>query len=1134
MSTIPIPPFPSPQSELEEFLLSPHHLPIHHVVNDQKLWPRQADPYSLMELPICPTHSNIIIRRDAKTGALLDYCEVKVEKAGLTPKNSTSLQRAPAPSDMSIKGDPAHFPFWPGGLDEPKSIQEFLNTKDEEELDFEENLLTTPPGLLAGVDFTDNTASSSTNKSFAKVSLQELFNESGIDINWLADTSVSSAEKKENADNIIPKDGGVDGDVIDNLVEGSWPNDVSTGVATSEDREWAIKVDLQESVEDFYQKISNMAHTWPFELDAFQKQAILRLESQDCVFVAAHTSAGKTVVAEYAIAMSLSHKTKTIYTSPIKALSNQKFHDFRQTFNEANIGLVTGDVQIRKEAPCLIMTTEILRSMLYHGSDIIRDVEWVIFDEVHYINDSERGVVWEEVLIMLPDHVGLILLSATVPNSMQFADWVGRTKRKKIYVISTSKRPVPLQHFLYTGNSKQTQDQLYMIVDENRKYLSRGYKIAMDSKKDKEKPKFGAKGKTFTTAAQDKNVWLSLINMLQKKDKLPLVAFTFSRNRCDVNADMLTNLDLTDSHEKHKINSFFQKSISILKGSDRELPQVLKMKDRLKRGIGVHHSGILPIIKEIVELLFGQGLVRLLFATETFAMGVNMPARTVAFDSITKHDGLRNRELYPGEYVQMAGRAGRRGKDTTGTVIIVCKGDVPEEGELSKMILGTPTTLESQFRLTYTMLLNILRVQTLRVEDMMMRSFAEMDSMKNKIERKEKLEKLMKAALSLSSLMCPICMEDIKMYYESCDRYGYIRRKLNDYLLKNHKILTPGRLVIIDTDKYNYSLSVILQHDVRSSSSAYKVLMLCNQDDMSEKASASLGRYDEHHVRPYRPLRQLFVPEGFLGHNIVSITCKQIVQICKDVIQVNGQKLINDHMTGLLPRFKDRPPSVEMVKAIEMLRDYSEAGEIELMDSAASFNVKDLDYMEMMQEMELLHKTLPNYSCLKCPDFSDHFEKTREKIELEREKKNLKFQLSEKSLLLMPEYHQKLDVLKKLQCIDHDETVKLKGRVACEIHTQEIIITEILFRNALENFTPAEIAALLSSMVFQQDRCSEPNLTDNLKKGKDIILMIAQEIAEVEKSCGLNTSVDDYQRQFKFGLVEVVYEWANGKVRSLH
>jgi antiviral helicase SKI2 len=333
---------------------------------------------------------------------------------------------------MSIKGDPAHFPFWPGGLDEPKSIQEFLNTKDEEELDFEENLLTTPPGLLAGVDFTDNTASSSTNKSFAKVSLQELFNESGIDINWLADTSVSSAEKKENADNIIPKDGGVDGDVIDNLVEGSWPNDVSTGVATSEDREWAIKVDLQESVEDFYQKISNMAHTWPFELDAFQKQAILRLESQDCVFVAAHTSAGKTVVAEYAIAMSLSHKTKTIYTSPIKALSNQKFHDFRQTFNEANIGLVTGDVQIRKEAPCLIMTTEILRSMLYHGSDIIRDVEWVIFDEVHYINDSERGVVWEEVLIMLPDHVGLILLSATVPNSMQFADWVGLVINKLI------------------------------------------------------------------------------------------------------------------------------------------------------------------------------------------------------------------------------------------------------------------------------------------------------------------------------------------------------------------------------------------------------------------------------------------------------------------------------------------------------------------------------------------------------------------------------------------------------------------------------------------------------------------------------------------------------------------------------
>ncbi len=188
--------------------------------------------------------------------------------------------------------------------------------------------------------------------------------------------------------------------------------------------EWAEMVDISRPVLDFHERVPRMAHTWPFELDDFQKQAILRLEGNESVFVSAHTSAGKTVVAEYAIALSQKHMTRTIYTSPIKALSNQKFRDFKDTFKD--VGLVTGDIQINATATCLIMTTEILRSMLYNGSDIVRDMEYVIFDEVHYINDAERGVVWEEVLILLPDHVNIIMLSATVPNTLDFADWVSR------------------------------------------------------------------------------------------------------------------------------------------------------------------------------------------------------------------------------------------------------------------------------------------------------------------------------------------------------------------------------------------------------------------------------------------------------------------------------------------------------------------------------------------------------------------------------------------------------------------------------------------------------------------------------------------------------------------------------------
>ena len=199
-------------------------------------------------------------------------------------------------------------------------------------------------------------------------------------------------------------------------------------------------IPFSEPIKNFYERVQDMAHQYPFELDTFQKQAIIKLEEHNHVFVAAHTSAGKTVVAEYCIALSKKHMTKSIYTSPIKALSNQKYRDFKVTFGD--VGLITGDIQIDPTANCLIMTTEILRSMLYCGSDVTRDLEYVIFDEVHYINDSDRGHVWEEVLILLPDHVCIVMLSATVPNTLEFANWVGKTKRKKVYVISTAKRPV--------------------------------------------------------------------------------------------------------------------------------------------------------------------------------------------------------------------------------------------------------------------------------------------------------------------------------------------------------------------------------------------------------------------------------------------------------------------------------------------------------------------------------------------------------------------------------------------------------------------------------------------------------------------------------------------------------------------
>ncbi|KAJ0407079.1 hypothetical protein P43SY_005352 [Pythium insidiosum] len=581
-------------------------------------------------------------------------------------------------------------------------------------------------------------------------------------------------------------------------------------------------------VRNFHEKVPDMAITYPFELDTFQKECVLHLERHECVFVAAHTSAGKTVVAEYAIAMSQRHLTRTIYTSPIKALSNQKYRDFRAKFGANNVGLITGDVSLNPEASCLVMTTEILRSMLYRGADVIRDIEWVIFDEIHYINDSERGVVWEEVIIMLPEHVGMVFLSATTPNHLEFSDWIGRTKKKKIHVISTYQRPVPLQHYLYAGK------ELFRLYDAANGYNASAYGAAKAklfppadaASKTRGGGAAGGRGggrgggssastsqRSFGSNTGDQSDWTKLIQHLKDQTLLPVVVFAFSKRVCEESAQKLSKLDLSTPSERSEIHVFLESSIQRLQGSDRELPQVVTMKEMLKRGIGVHHGGLLPILKEMVEILFARGLVKVLFSTETFAMGVNMPARTVVFNGIRKHDGKSFRDLLPGEYTQMAGRAGRRGLDAVGTVIIACWGDVPEPTSLQTMLAGRATSLSSQFRLTYNMILNLLRVEVLTVEDMMKRSFSEFHTQKALASKR--VPQLLRRAQQLVTIMSKKLndeyphlaqsgeLDEMREFYDLRKQKRELEKRLVQWLLTHHpagarSAIAPGRLVRIN------------------------------------------------------------------------------------------------------------------------------------------------------------------------------------------------------------------------------------------------------------------------------------------------------------------------------------------------
>eukprot|EP00808_Paulinella_micropora_P031003 g78639.t1 len=899
-------------------------------------------------------------------------------------------------------------------------------------------------------------------------------------------------------------------------------------------RQWARTESIDTS--RFHEEVPNMAIQFPFQLDAFQKEAILHLERNESVFVAAHTSAGKTVVAEYAIALSNKHLTRAIYTSPIKTLSNQKFREFRQTFGETDVGILTGDVSINPEAPCLILTTEILRSMLYRGADLIRDIEWVIFDEVHYVNDPERGVVWEEVIIMLPDHVNIILLSATVPNVAEFADWVGRTKKKNIYVISTHKRPVPLQHFLWA------KKKLWKIKDQTGKWITESFREARlegEVKKPAKPLKPGERRKEpfkKNFRAPDKNHWIGLVQFLEKKELLPVAVFAFSKKMVEQCASGLQGLDLTTSQEKSAIHRFCKVALSNLQVVDRDLPQIRRVVDLCKRGIGIHHAGIgihhagmLPILKEIVEMVFQRGYGKVLFATETFAMGVNMPTKTVVFQSTRKHDGKEFRDLTPGEYTQMAGRAGRRGLDTFGVVIVNCMGDtIPEELDLKRIITGTPTKLESRFRLTYNMILNLLRQEDMKVEDMIKRSFSEAWMQRQAPDQKKLLEQGQKHLERLRDAECE------KHDAQSMHEYFFLWSELNemDKRLMTAvmtirklvaKFLSPGRVLLVRKYHISNALGVVLsaRGELKSAGSDridFKVLMLC----------------PEGYVMPAQLQRRIHNSQGSITtgavagaqYLIVSLEPADLIGVCKHKINFDPSSIM-DHT-------EPTQETANVVKELQQLSSkYKPLSRLTapLIDVESDALQTDMQLADDAYVRKQVSKQLSASVCHSCPNLNDHLDVLTTKSQLNERLSLLQRTLSDDNVELIADFNLRLVVLEKLNYIASDRTVQLKGRVACECDTcDSIIMTEIIFENILKDLQPDEIVALLSCLIFKQKSDNKPELTPTLEKGLQAIQKVGLSVGTLQRSCGMmGVSPEEYMREnINPGLMQVTYEWAKG------
>ncbi len=481
-----------------------------------------------------------------------------------------------------------------------------------------------------------------------------------------------------------------------------------------------------------------------FELDPFQKKSLEWIEKEHSVFVAAPTGAGKTLIAEAAIDKALARSEAAIYTAPIKALSNQKYRDFRAKYGENRVGILTGDVSINPDAPILIMTTEIYRNSLFENLDRIQKVGWVIFDEVHYLDDPERGTVWEEALLFTPPEIRILALSATIPNVKEITDWIQKVHARPIEVVEETHRPVPLQ-FLFQCQGR--------ILENTRQLLQEGYLNRENWKLSRGQRRGG-----FRLERPKPNRLDALIGHLRQKERLPAIYFAFGRKRTEDLAWEAVDFDFLKENEKCEMMDFYH---SLLERYG--LTQEKSAKDiepLIEHGIAYHHAGMLPTLKEVIEQLFTSRKIKLIFTTETFALGINMPARSVIFDELEKFYGTGFRILTHRDFYQMAGRAGRRGMDDQGFVYVRVYPPVIAYPQLQRVLFGKPEPVHSQLNTTYATLLNLYRDLGRKLVEIYPRSFHYFESsnhgrregfdlIKNKLGLLEEMGYIQNTGLSL-------------------------------------------------------------------------------------------------------------------------------------------------------------------------------------------------------------------------------------------------------------------------------------------------------------------------------------------------------------------------------------------------
>lgn len=812
---------------------------------------------------------------------------------------------------------------------------------------------------------------------------------------------------------------------------------------------------------------------FPFELDQFQNDAIASLNAGRSVVVCAPTGSGKTLVGEYAIYRALARGKRVFYTTPLKALSNQKLRDFRSEFGFDAVGLLTGDVSVNRDAPILVMTTEIFRNMLYGtpigqvGTSLI-DVEAVVLDECHYMNDRQRGTVWEESIIYCPESIQLVALSATVDNSGQLTDWLNQVHGPTDLIYSDF-RPVPLQfHF---GNSRG----LFPLLNKEKTQLN---PRLVPRKRKGERSKH--------VARQESPSISYILEHLRSRDMLPAIYFIFSRRGCDRAVADVGDLWLVNGDEAQRLRPQIDEFLTRNPDAGRAGHVA-----PLYRGIAAHHAGILPAWKGLVEELFQQGLIKVVFATETLAAGINMPARTTVISTLSKRTDNGHRLLNPSEFLQMAGRAGRRGMDEVGHVVTL---QTPFEGvkEAGYLATSKPDPLVSQFTPSYGMVLNLLQTHTLaEAKELVERSFGQYLANLHLQPQYKKISEARQQSAEIQAQIAQVSDEDVAQYEKLRQRLK-VERKLLKTLQEQAAESRKEELSMMLSFAVSGTLLSLYGENVDVSSPVTAVLIGKTQGSGQTPFLVSLGQDNRWYVTNvddaidlYAQLPRIDVPPDLLPPSTLSLKPGQSCRGNETTAAIAAQ------IPQTAADFSMAPEVVEQMRLVTSLQEQMESNPLHELGNAASV-----------------------------------YKRQTRAAELEAEIQELQLQVEEQSEHHWEEFIKLIEILQYFECLDNLLPTQL-GQMAAAIRGEnELWLGLVLNSGKLNELDPHHFATAIAALVTETSRPDSRvffELSSEVADSLASLRSIRRKVFQLQHRYGVALPV-----WLELELISLVEKWALG------